>query len=49
MQLSASISMLRANADSQAAVANLVASAAQNGARLANLPPGVGNSVDVRA
>jgi len=48
-QLSAATSMLRMNADSQAAVAKLVDSARQNGARLANLPSGVGNSVDIRA
>jgi hypothetical protein len=41
--------MLRVNADSQAAVAKLVDSAQQNGARLANLPAGVGNSVDISA
>ena len=48
-QLSIATSMLRVNADSQAAVAELVGSAAQNGARLANLPSGVGNSVDISA
>jgi hypothetical protein len=37
------------NADSQAAVAKLVDSAQQNGARLANLSSGVGNSVDIMA
>ena len=48
-QLSAANSMLRVNADSQAAVAKLVDSAQQNGARLAKLPAGVGKSVDISA
>jgi anthranilate phosphoribosyltransferase len=41
-QLSAASSMLRMNADNQAAVARLVDAAQQNGARLANLASGVG-------
>lgn len=48
-RLSAAVSMLRVNADSQAAVAKLVDSAQQNGARLANLSSGVGNFVDIKA
>ncbi len=48
-QLSVATSILRMNADSQAAVAKLLDPAAQNGARVANLPSGVGNSVDVTA
>jgi hypothetical protein len=45
-QVSIATSILRANAKSQAAFAALVDPALQNGA---NLPSGVGNSVDISA
>jgi hypothetical protein len=48
-QQSIAVDILRQQAQSQAAIANLIDPALQNGASLANLPSGVGNSVNVSA
>ncbi len=48
-QQSIAISVLREQAQSQAAIASLIDPALQNGASLANLPSGVGNSINVSA
>ena len=47
-QSSIATSVLRSSADSQKAVADLVALTVQD-ARAANLPQGVGNSIDISA
>ena len=48
-QTAIATSVMRADANSQKEVAALVAQTAQDAAQFANLPPGVGNSVDVSA
>jgi hypothetical protein len=48
-QLALAAKFMRMNADSGAAIAQMVDAAAQNGNALANVAQGVGTSLDIRA